>query len=289
MSISYGRLLEQFTDMAEQGAFGSEMKQLRAKYQSEPTTIRALLSMVRDFSEGLKDEDPELANIRLHATQVLLMAYSETKLSDPVLAWNFVNAFINDYPGIAGSSLMPRWASFANATLAFREVIPSGNRLLVWQNARELFNAYNGFLDGLFGYLILMWRARSGKRINPNVLNDRYGNKVNVLRALSGGEDGPFHLFFRLANPDIRNAIAHQSIWLDSDTGMVHYSYGTSTKIEAEISISTFAVLNMVASNIAQPYVIAMSTIMIMETGTITERAMVPDLLRRMVISSGNN
>ncbi len=66
------------------------------------------------------------------------------------------------------------------------------------------------------------------------------GSKFNEFSQLTGGDEGAFYLIFRLANPDLRNAIAHENIWLDSETDIVKYSAGKGPKVTYEMSLIDF-------------------------------------------------
>jgi hypothetical protein len=158
----------------------------------------------------------------------------------------------------------------------------SQNKLLIWQQSIKLFQSYNEYINGLFGYLIILWRIYLNKTVNPNVLNTSYGNKVNQLSELTGGDDGPFYIYLRMAKPDIRNAIAHESIWLDSDNAIVHYTHGNQNRVESQIDLVEFMGLATFGSHIAQPYLAAISVIIIMEYGSALAKSLLPESYRRV-------
>ena len=216
--------------------------------------------------------------------QTLIVAYREAKRKDPEIADNFISSFIQDYPGVAESCLLPRWTSLAKACLAFRELSQSTNRLLIWQQSLKLFQAYNEYLNGLFGYLIVLWRTHLGKAVNPNVFNTTYGNKINQLKELTGGDDGIFYFYLRIAQPDIRNAIAHESIWLDSDDEIIRYNHGNQNKIESQISLTEFMAYITYGSHLAQPYLAAISIIVIMEYGSELAKSFLPELYKKVFL-----
>ena len=288
MKQSHTKLLDQFSSMADDGAFGAEIRQSRDEYDQLPNGIPVMLKLVVEFYDQLRSDTPELAQIRDIACQTLIIAYRESNRKDPDIAANFVHSFIQDYPGISESCLLPRWTSLGNACLASREVAHSQNRLIVWQQTLKLFQAYNEFLNGLFGYLIILWRVHLGKSVNPNVLNTSYGNKINQLRDLTGGEEGPFYFYLRLAQPDIRNAIAHESIWLDSDAAVVRYNYGNQNKQEAEMDLVEFMGYSSSGSHIAQPYLVAIAVIAVMECGNELGQSLLPERYRGVFTHAGN-
>lgn len=288
MKESHKKLLEQFSNMAAAGAFGDQIAESRSEYEQLPNGIPIMLKTVSDFCAGLSSDSPELAQMRQLACKSLIVAYREANRKDPDIAAHFVNSFIRDYPGVAESCLLPRWTSLANACLAFRELAHSKNRLLIWQQSLKLFQAYNEYLDGLFGYLIILWRTHLGKPVNPNVLNTTYGNKINQLSELTGGEGGIFYFYLRLAQPDIRNAIAHESIWLDSDAAIVRYNHGNQNKIESQIGLVEFMTYATSGSHIAQPYLAAISVIVIMEYGSELAKSLLPESYRKVFLHVTN-
>ena len=262
--------------MAEGGRFGNLISKCRSEYQQLPNGIPVMLKSVSDFYESLSSDPPELAKMRQLASKSLIIAYREANWKNHDIATHFLNSFVQDYPGVPESCLLPRWTSLTKASLAIRELAQSQDRLLIWQQSIKLFQAYNEYLNGLFGYLIILWRTHLGKPINPNVLNTTYGNKVNQLGELSDGDDGIFYLYLRLAQPDIRNAIAHESIWLDSASSVVTYVYGSHDKVESQIDLDEFIGYAVCGSHIAQPYLAAISTIAIMECGSELAKSLLP-------------
>ena len=221
MKESHKKLLQQFSQMAEEGLFGDDkIAKSRLEFEKLPTGISPMLKPFPDFIESLSAHEPEITQMRQLTCQTLIVAYREAKRKNPEIAESFITSFIQDYPGVAESCLLPRWTSLAKACLAFRELNQSKNRLLIWQQALKLFLAYNEYLNGLFGYLIILWRTHLGKTVNPNVLNTTYGNKINQLKELTGGDDGIFYFYTRMAQPDIRNAIKMNPFGLTLKMGL---------------------------------------------------------------------
>ena len=284
MKESHKKLLQQFSQMAEEGLFGDEITKSRIEYDRLQGGISTMLKTVSDFIESLSTYEPEITKMQQLTCQTLIVAYREAKQKNSEIAENFITSFIQDYPGVAESCLLPRWTSLAKACLAFRELSQSNNRLLIWQQALKLFQAYNEYLNGLFGYLIILWRTHLGKTVNPNVLNTTYGNKINQLKELTGGDDGIFYLYIRIAQPDIRNAIAHESIWLDSEDEIVRYNHGNQFKIESQISLTEFMAFITYGSHLAQPYLAAISVIVIMEYGSELAKSLLPELYKKVFL-----
>ena len=265
MKKSHARLLKQFADMAADGQFGDPIKKAQKEYDRLPPGIAILLKFVLDFWEKIFKKNDELSQIRNLSCQLLIVAYREAKQRDPEIAQSLVNSFTTDYPGVPESTLLPRWCSLAQASLAMREVAHSKNRLMVWQQACKQFQAYNEFLNGLLAYLIILWRTKEGQPVKTNVFDTVYANKIHQFSSLTGGEDGPFYLFCRLARPKIRNAIAHETIWLDAGENKVRYEEGRHPRTEHEMDLIEFMGLAAAGSHLAQSYLAAIAVIAIME------------------------
>ena len=62
-----------------------------------------------------------------------------------------------------------------------------------------------------------------------------------------------------------RNAIAHETIWLDSDSGKVRYEEGCHPRTEHEMDLVEFMGLAAAGSHLAQSYLAAIDVIAIME------------------------
>jgi len=117
--------------------------------------------------------------------------------------------------------------------------------------------------------------------VNIQVFNATYANKISQFSSLTGGEDGPFYLFCRFARPRIRNAIAHETIWLDSDAAKVRFVEGRNPKFESEMELVEFTALASTGSHLAHAYLAAISVITIMEEGTdFAKNLMPPELVR---------
>jgi len=280
---THKRLLEQVAQMAAEGKFGDSIAAAQREYDQLPAGMAILIKAVLDFCAETARHAPEIAQIRSLACQLLIVAYREAKRKNPSGALAFVHSFIQDYPGVPESSLLPRWCSLAQASLAFREVAHSQNRLLVWQQTCKQFQAYNEFLNGLFAYLIILWRTSLGKNVDTRVFDANYANKLDQFNSLTGGENGPFYLFVRLARPRIRNAIAHETIWLDSDAMKVRFTEGRSHKVESEMDLVEFTALASTGSHLAHAYLAAIGVIAVMEDGTDLAKLLIPPQLVRVL------
>ncbi len=282
MKETHKRLLEQLAEMATEGKFGESVKAAQNEYARLPPGIAVLIRAVLDFCKETSKNHEKIAQIRSLFCQLLIGAYREAKRKNQDVALSLLHSFIGDYQGVPESSLLPRWCSLAQASLAFREVAQSNNRLLIWQQSCKLFQAYNEFPNGLLSYLIILWRTSTGKIINTSVFDAPYGNKIDQFNRLTGGEDGPFYLLCRFARPKIRNAIAHETIWLDSDVAKVRYTEGHAPRAEYEIDLVEFMSLASTGSHLAPAYLAAIGVIAVMEAGNEFAESFLPSQLIRV-------
>ena len=289
MKDTHKNLLEQFSQMAAEGKFGDSITASQREYDQLPMGMAIMLKAIEDFCAETANHSPEIAETRSLMCQLLIVAYREARRKDPNGALPFVHSFIEDYPGVPESSLLPRWCSLGQASLAFREVAHSQNRLLVWQQMCKQFQAYNEFLNGLLSYLIILWRISLGKHIDTRVFHATYGNKVDQFTSLTGGEDGPFYLFIRMARPRIRNAIAHETIWLDSDAIKVRFTEGRNHRTESEMDLIEFTALASTGSHLAHAYLAAIAVIVTMEGGTELAQSLIPPHLVAVFTHTGPN
>ncbi|NQT24296.1 hypothetical protein HQ585_02970, partial [candidate division KSB1 bacterium] len=135
MKQSHTNLLKQLSEMAAESKFGDAIIASKAEYDNLPNDEAIFLKAVLDFAEVTATHAPEIAKIRNLACRLLIVAYRETSRKDRPAAAAFLNSFTKDYPGVAESSILPRWSSLANASLAMREVAYTKNRILIWQQA----------------------------------------------------------------------------------------------------------------------------------------------------------
>jgi hypothetical protein len=277
MKSSYETLISQTVTLGEQGFLGEEAQNETARYADLPNDIARCIRYIDNFFSQDTEEDTKSARNLL--CQLVIVAYRDAKKQDASLAQAFAKAYIEDFRGIPGTALLPRWISLAEAALAFKNLSKSGNPSLIWQQTTRLVLTVNEFLDGLVGLLIVAWRCALGKTVNTNVLGNAYGSKVNEFAELTGGEDGIFYLIFRLADPILRNGIAHSSIWPDFEAQIVHYIVGQQAKIEYEMSLTKFMLIAYLGSHLAQAYIAALTTIVVMESGGPIAAQMIPEHL----------
>lgn len=285
------RRLTQIGRMSASGKLGEDIQTSAQEYQLTPDGMPVFLKIIDDFYQRKEtDGDKQIQQIADLFSQLIIVVYRDSKQKDAKVAKSIVNSFIKDFPDVEGSCLFSRWDSLAKAALAFKAVSKT-NPLLVWQQAKDVVLAYNEFLNVLLGFLIVGWRCALGKRYSTNVFNNAYGSKLNEFSQLTGGEDGAFYLICRLGKPHLRNAIAHGSVWLDTDEDKVKFEDGRETKTSYEMDLVEFVGLAAIGSHLPQAYLAATASIVVLEEGNAAEIAQIPTHLTKMFrhrVSEGN-
>ena len=256
-------LLKQIARLGEEGAFGPGAQSSAEEYASLPSDIAYAAKYLTDFYLNT-DKTNQTHD---YLIQILIVTYKNTKKRVPKIATSFANAFTADFPRTTGTALLPRWISLAESCFGFKAVANLENRSMIWQHSSQLVLSMNEFLDGLIGLLIIAWRCAIGREINPNVLGNSYGSKVHEFSDLTDGEQGAFYLLFRLANPKLRNALAHKTIWPDYDSGLIRFIEGRQNKAEHEMEIAEFMALVKFGCDLARAYIAFLATILLLESG----------------------
>lgn len=278
MKESRKRLLKHIAEIAAEGTFGDAVRRSAAEYDELPPGIAAFLKVVDDYCKENSEMDAETRQLRDITCQLFIATYRDAKRVSPETAEPFLASLIEDFPGAQESALLTRWCSLAQSCLAMREVSRSQQRGLIWQQMERTFIAYNEFLDGLLGFLIVMIRAARGRRVGPGVFKCTFGNKVKQLKELTGGENGAYYLLSRLARPALRNAAAHGRLWIDPERGVARYVDGRDEKIERTIPIAEFAILVHSGSHLVMPYLAAVGALVVLEMGHSDLREALPQL-----------
>lgn len=269
--------LDVFHKMTLDGKFGTEIQEMAIK-GSHTSVNDLLIQSVNNIYTVDSIDDIELVQIMHYGCQILIATYCLAKKKDPTVANSLLFSFTEDYPGVPDSNLLSRWLAFTEASLGFKST-PKTNYAPVWTSLLHLNQVCNEFFNGLLGYYILMWRCHLGKSINPNVLHNAYGAKFNELFELSDGEDGIFYMYFRLAVPKIRNAIAHSSIYLNSESNEVIYFDGKNLKTEYKIPLIEFAAITAASTRLSQGYYAALASLLILEHGSLEQKLQLPSSL----------
>jgi hypothetical protein len=279
MKESHKHLVQQIAEMAEEGKLGESIKAARKEYERLPVGISTLLKCVVDAYQSNSNMDGEILQLRDLFCQLLVAIYRDAPLRNQEVAHALVHSLIKDYPGVQESCLAPQLCSLMEAALGFREVGDLRNRLMVWQQMSRIVLAYNEFLNALLGFLIPCLKCSKGKQPDPAVFATAYAAKVDQFNSLTGGENGPFYLITRLARPKLRNAIAHGTIWLDSNAAKVRYSVGQKKREEHEIELIEFSGLALSGSHLPASYLAAIGAIAVMEDGSDLAKAFLPQHL----------
>ncbi|NJN74242.1 MAG: hypothetical protein HC799_16285 [Limnothrix sp. RL_2_0] len=272
---SYKRQIETSLELALSSFLEEEIRLSKKEYDSLTQGYATFFKVIFDYFQG-NLESPNFSEIRHIFFQILIIIYREAYRKDPQVAHYLLDGFITGYPNLPNTGLISKYCSLGNASIACRESIKSENKLLVWQQSCRQVQAYNEFLNGLLAYLIILWRAAKNKSIKTTVFSASYSNKLEQFKTLTGGDNGAFYLIFRLAQPKLRNAIAHETIWLDSPANKVRYIDGKQPK-EFEINLADFLALASTGSHLLQPYLAAISSIAIIECASEHEKSLLPD------------
>lgn len=281
MSEFKSQLLEQLHRLAKEGYFGTRVAEEWESYAHLNDPLQACAKFVEDFDSYDAPDEIKIKDIRNKLCQMLCLAYRQARRSDPAVAQEFAAAFTNDFLGHPGSALLTRWNSLAEAAHAFKKVALTQDGLLIWQQTSRLFLAYNEFLNGLLGLLIIAWKVGLEKPYSLNVLDNNYGAKIHDFQQLTGGDGGLFFLIFRLARKDLRNAIAHGAAWLDVEGQRVRFTFENKReKVESSIPVMEFVTLAALGSHLGVAYLAALAAITVSEEGSVEMKERLPPQLR---------
>jgi hypothetical protein len=276
------QLLAQLQRLAKEGYFGPGVAEEWESYSHLNNPLEACAKFVEDFDRYDAGEANEIKDIRNNLCQMLCFAYRQARRRDPAVAQEFAVAFTNDFLGHPGSALLTRWNSLAESAHAFKKLALSQDGLLVWQQASRLFLAYNEFLNGLLGLLIIAWKIGVGQSYSLNVLDNNYGSKIHEFKQLTGGDNGLFFIIFRVAHKDLRNAIAHGAAWLDVAERKVRFTYENKReKVESSMPVIEFVALAGLGSHLGVAYLSALAAITVSEEGSVEMKERLPLQLRK--------
>lgn len=279
MKEAYKQLGEQLGQIAEEGQFGASIQASREEYAQLPTSIQVFLKCVLEADGRHSGINEEIIELRRLFMRFVVSVYRDGKESDEDVAEALLLSLIEDYPGVPESCLYPQFCSFVEGCLAFREVATSSNRLLIWQQLTRSVLAYNEFLNALSGFLIPCLRAAVGNDPEPRVFQMGYKSRVDQLISLTGGATSEFAGVINLARPRVRNAIAHDSIWLDSNAATVRYTEGGKVRQEYEMALAEFGKLALLGSHLCEPYLAGIGAIAVLEDGSELAVELLPEHL----------
>lgn len=266
----FSRLLTQFARLGDEGAFGPEAQVSGQEYVALPNDVSRAAKYLIDFYS----ERDDVSEARDYMVQSLLVIYRDASKVDVSVAKAFANGFVADFPDTNGTALLPRWTELAHACFGFKATSTSNNPSAVWQQSSLLILRMNEFLDGLMGLMLLAWRCAQGKKLSPGVLGNAYGSKVDEFAQLTGGENGAFYLFFRLARPVLRNSLAHGDAWLDIEGGVVRYR--DRAKNELVLDTAEFLMVAKLGCDLARSYIAFLAVVILLATDNQAARSLIP-------------
>jgi hypothetical protein len=274
------RLIEQLTHLASESAFGKAIRESQQQYAQLSKGIDIFIEIVKDYDEKTKTDHQIFVSVYSQIFESIIVAYIEARSISPEEAKLFLLSFMSDYPGVPESSLLTRWSSFAETSLLAKEVSTSNSPLLIWQQYKKLFQAYNEFLNGLLSYLIILKQTAKGKKVKLEIFEAGYSQKIDQFKALNKEGDDCFNVFTEIAFPKIRNAIAHETISMDAGKKIVYYVDGKGQKrTRHEMEIAEFMKYAAIGSYILFTYLAAISLIAVMEEGSESDKSLLPSQL----------
>jgi len=282
MKESIRRLIRILVKMAEEGVLGEEIRVTRQEYEQLPGEIAVLIQAVADLYEPEDSGLEENLQIQDLFCQLLIVTFREADRIDKNISHALLSSFIKDYPDVAESCLAPQLSYLMESMLGYKEVAKSGNRILVWQQLKSLFLAYNEFINALLGFMIPCLLVTKGNSLSLDIFQQPYANRIEKLNSLTGGEQGAYYLIGRFAEPKIRNAIGHGSIWLDSEAAKVRYIEGRKARREYELDLTEFLAKATSGYYLGRGYFAAISTIIVMIDGTELAKSFLPNHLVRV-------
>lgn len=259
------RRLEQMRQMTEEGLFGEESQQNAERWKDIPAGVPYSLNYVQDFYHIRNDDDATMKNPMNIIIQYIIVAYRDAKRHSPEVAIALLTSMIDDFPDIPDTCLYPAVESLISASSALKAVIPGSNYFSVQQQSFKVAQSYNEFLNKLLGFLIAAVRVTKGQPASKTLFSQSYADKLKELDRLTGGEDGVFYFLFRIAKPNLRNAIAHDTIWIDRENGLVKY---TNKGVESQMDLVEFMAYTSLGSHLPNAYTVAICAIMVMEEGS---------------------
>jgi len=276
------RHLDQFVKMGAEGLLGDEVKRA---YSSQEVSADGL-SRCAQFVASMYQDESSRGQFAPGAgdlfCQGLLALYRDAKATDTRVAYGLAASPFEDYPGTESTCLFPRWVALAEATFAAKKVSFSEDFLLVTQQNTRLVLAFNEFVNGLLGFLIMAQRCALGKQVDTRVFAGTYGSRLHEFEQLTGGDNGAFYLLFRIADPKLRNAIAHEKIWFDRDKAEVRYRGSARSDTLSRMDTAEFLTRAAMGCSLGQGYVAATATVVVMESGNPPHISTLPSHLTRV-------
>ena len=264
------RRFDQIRDQTSDGVFGKEAQNMLKDFQNIPQgDVTVFLKTITNFFS--KEINPLFRPYAIALIKIILSLFLKNNNSNPELSDYFTLTFTKDIENLPNSCIKDKYASMLEAGHAFKQSVYS-NKLVLWELTKNYFLSYNEFMNHLIGIILINLKYLIQNKYKINTLNNAYGSKLNELKALEPKEDY-YNTLIELLNPEIRNAIAHQTIWFNEKDNQVIYK--TKEK-EKNISIEELMFMNAKASYLAEAYNVALSTIGVYYFGTMMDRVKFP-------------
>jgi len=275
------RRLEEISRQTSRGDYGPRAKGMAEEYKTlEGNDSETFLKAINDYFNKREHVDEKLIPLLDDLFENLLRIYIRAHKKDPEIAEYYVSSYLTNIPGTENTTLFHKSSGLVNASLAFQNVLGSTNPITLWEVAIKLSLSYNEFLDGLLGILILLIKCDLELNCSVTQLKSTYGNRVQEFNRLLEEYKLPYLSFKHFANSKLRNAIAHEKIWLDSEKAIVHYS----NKDDAyTMELAEFLMLNTYATYFADIYYTTLTVIALFMTGTKEEKSKIPAKLIEMM------
>lgn len=256
------------------GAYGKGAKDTALVYDNlSGQDIEIFLKTVNDFYIKRKKVDVEFLPIIDTFFQTLLIIYVKAHEKDPGIAEYLVISYLDNIPGTQGTALFHKYSDFVDAGHAFKNVIKTRDQILLWEVAKKLTLNYNEFLNGLLGILLLLIKCGLELKCSTTQLKAPYGSKIHSFKQLIDDNNLPYDMLVKFANSNLRNSIAHGTIWLDSEKAIVNY---TNRNESYSISLVEFLTLNACVLHFPNAYLSSIATIAIFMKGTREDKYKLP-------------
>jgi len=271
----------QLGEQIQDGLYGPDaIKDAETYSNISNSRIEPFLKNINDFYS--KEINPIFRPYPLALIEIILTLFFKNNSKDQDLSDCFALIFQKNIEGTKKTCIKDKYINMLDAGHASKQSLKTGNPLIIWELAKSSFLAYNEFLNVLIGTILINYRFAIGKKYKFSSLDNPYGNKVNELIELNP-EGDCYKFLFELLQPEIRNAIGHQTIWFDKSKGIVTY-LNDKTGLNETLSIEDFIQLDAKASYLAEAYLVSISTIAVFSIGTPEDKTRLPKELFLLIM-----
>lgn len=274
------RRIDQLREMSDLGLYGEKAKHEQARHAAM-TPADAAIDSAKRFWSVPDDEDEQLVvKAQWNHAVLLLICYRDAKRRSPEVARALLHSMIEDYPSFPNTKLFPKLENLLAATNAYQQNIETGRGdatayFPVREALLKLLVAYNEFLGALFGFMVPCVLVAKHGIVKRAYFDQTYGNLVQMLSDLTGGEEGLYASLIRLAQPKLRNAISHGDIDFTYETGVVTYSVKTTGEV-IETDNEHLAGYALTGSHLPDTYCSTLATLNLYENGPQSLRNRLP-------------